>query len=80
MGKEINLMKNYPKTKRDPFARLKSKTEQHRQVAQEFGKEFFDCTRDTGYGGFTYNAKYWGPVIPDFSNHFNRRSAWITKT
>ena len=34
MGIEIDLMKNYPKTKRDPFARLKSKTDQHRQIAQ----------------------------------------------
>ena len=70
MGTEIDLMKNYPKTKRDPFARLKSKTDQHRKVAREFGREFFDGTRDTGYGGFTYDAKYWAPVIPDFSSHF----------
>ncbi len=34
-------------------------------------KEFFDGSRDTGYGGFGYNARFWQPVIPTFQQHFN---------
>ena len=68
---EINLMENYPKTKRDVNARLDEKTERHRKIARKFGKEFFDGSRSTGYGGFTYDPKFWTPVIPDFIAHFD---------
>ena len=70
MGIEIDLMKNYPRTKRDPKARAAEKTEADRQIARQFGKEFFDGERRTGYGGFHYNPRFWQPVIPDFVSHF----------
>ena len=59
MGKEIDLLKNYPKAKRDLTKRLESKTEEVRSVARKFDKEFFDGERKFGYGGFSYNSKYW---------------------
>ena len=68
---EINLMKKYPKTLRNPNARGVSKTEQDIAVARYFGKEFFDGDRSHGYGGFKYDAKFWSPVVPDFINYFN---------
>ena len=71
MGNEINLMKNYPKSKRDVKARGNKKTEIDRKIARRFGKEFFDGDRSQGYGGFNYNARYWKEVIPDFQKHFN---------
>ena len=74
LGREIDLLKNYPKAKRDTQVRAISKTEQDRSIAREFGKEFFDGDRSHGYGGFTYNPKYWTPVIPDFINHFSLKS------
>ena len=36
IGKEINLLKNYPKTKRDPNKRNEEKTEEHRNIARKF--------------------------------------------
>ena len=66
MGKEINLLANYPKSKRNLVERVKEKTEEVRTIARRFGKEFFDGDRNQGYGGFAYNAKFWQPVIPDF--------------
>ena len=71
MGIEINLMENYPRTKRDIFKRLEEKTESSREIARQFGKEFFDGDRKNGYGGFYYNSKYWEPVIPSFQSHYN---------
>ena len=71
MGQEIDLMRNYPKSKRDLKQRVTVKTAQHRAIARQFGKEFFDGTRDTGYGGFGYSEKFWQPVIPDIQAHFN---------
>lgn len=70
MGKEIDLLRNYPKAKRDLSKRLEQKTEQVRNVARKFGKDFFDGDRQYGYGGFNYNPKYWSEVVKDFANHY----------
>lgn len=71
MGKEIDLLIKYPKAKRDLTQRLESKTEEVRSVARKFDKEFFDGERKFGYGGFSYNSKYWSEVVKDFSNYYN---------
>ena len=71
MGIEIDLLKNYPKSKRDPKARAAEKTEEDRRIARQFEKEFFDGERRHGYGGFYYDPRFWKPVIPDFIEHFN---------
>lgn len=71
MGIEIDLLKNYPKTKRDLKQRADEKTEQDRVVARKFGQEFFDGDRKHGYGGFKYMSRFWQPVIPTFIEHFN---------
>ncbi|MFZ3053690.1 MAG: methyltransferase domain-containing protein [Sulfuricurvum sp.] len=70
MGIEIDLLKNYPKTKRDLKQRADSKTEEDRAIARKFGKEFFDGDRNHGYGGFGYMSRFWQPVIPTFQEHF----------
>ena len=71
MGKEINLLKNYPKSVRDISGRLISKTEEDKRIAQKFGKEFFDGSRNHGYGGFSYDPRFWEPVVPTFQKHWN---------
>ena len=70
IGKEINLLKNYPKTKRDVSKRREEKTEEHREVARKFGKDFFDGDRKVGYGGFNYNPKYWTQVVKDIAEYY----------
>jgi SAM-dependent methyltransferase len=70
MGKEIDLLKNYPKTKRNIKERGSEKTEEIRAVARQFGKEFFDGDRKHGYGGFGYMSRFWTPVIPTFQEHW----------
>ena len=71
MSCEIDLLKNYPRAVRDLSKRAADKTEAERKVAQKFGKDFFDGDRRHGYGGFTYNPKFWTPIVPDFQRHFN---------
>ena len=75
MGKEIDLLVNYPKTKRDVKERGASKTEEDRVIARKFGKDFFDGDRKYGYGGFNYNPRFWQPVIPAFKEHFGLTSS-----
>lgn len=70
MGREIDLMVNYPKTRRDPLKRAESKTAEDRAVARRFGREFFDGERRHGYGGYRYNPRFWQPVVPTFREHF----------
>ena len=70
MGIEIDLLVNYPKTKRDLKARAESKTEEDRAIARKFGQDFFDGDRQHGYGGFSYMSRFWQPVIPTFQEYF----------
>jgi SAM-dependent methyltransferase len=70
MGIEIDNLKNYPKTNRDLTARLEKKSEESRVIARRFDKNYFDGSRDHGYGGFSYNPKYWVPVIPDLIERY----------
>jgi ubiquinone/menaquinone biosynthesis C-methylase UbiE len=70
MGKEIDLLVNYPKTKRNLDERIAFKTEADRAVARQFGREFFDGDRKYGYGGFNYFSRFWQPVIPTFQQHW----------
>ena len=71
MGQEIDLLVNYPKTKRQVKERGAEKTEEDRAIARKFGKEFFDGDRKRGYGGYNYNPRFWQPVIPTFQEHFD---------
>ena len=71
MGKEINLLKNDPYAQRDISGRLESITNQDRLIAREFGKDFFDGARGHGYGGFSYNSRFWERVVPDFVKHWH---------
>ena len=70
IGREVNLMKNYPYSKRDISGRVASKTNEDRRIARQFGKEFFDGSRSHGYGGFSYNSRFWEPVVPTFQKHW----------
>lgn len=68
---EIDLLKNYPKTKRNLDERAAGKTEADRAIGRQFAFDYFDGDRKHGYGGFTYQSRFWQPVIPDFQQHFN---------
>ncbi len=71
MGQEIDLLINYPRTKRDVKQRGAEKTEEDRKIARQFGKEFFDGKRRHGYGGFSYNTRFWQPVVPTFQQFYS---------
>lgn len=61
---EIDLLENYPRTKRNIQERGATKTEEDREIARQFGKEFFDGDRKHGYGGYKYQSRFWQPVVP----------------
>lgn len=67
---EIDLLKNYPKTKRNLDKRLSEKTTEIIKIARKFDEDFFDGDRKYGYGGFSYNPKYWTVVVRDLVNYY----------
>lgn len=68
MEKEVNLLARYPKAKRNVKARLGNKDE-NRHIALQFGREYFDGTREQGYGGYRYDGR-WLPIAEDIVRHF----------
>ena len=74
MIKEINLLKKYPKTKRDLSKRGNEKTGEDRIIARRFDKEFFDGDRKNGYGGYYYNSKFWTEVVKDLNNFYKLKN------
>lgn len=67
--REINLLERYPKTKRNISARRLTK-DKNRETALRFGREYFDGTREQGYGGFHYDGR-WIPIAEDIVRHFS---------
>lgn len=70
MGREIDLLVDYPRSKRNVEERGLAKTEADRALARRFGREFFDGDRSHGYGGFSYHPRFWQPVVPTLQAHF----------
>ena len=68
--KEINLLKNYPITKRNLDEALVERTDEVREIARKFDKDFFDGERKYGYGGYNYNPKFWMYVVKDFEDYY----------
>lgn len=71
MGHEINLLAQYPQSKRDLEGRANQRTEEDRQIARRFDQRFFDGDRKYGYGGFNYFSRFWQPVVPSFKERYN---------
>lgn len=66
LGCEINLLERYPKSKRLIEERASQRTKKDIELAKEFGEEYFDGTRNQGYGGYHYNSRFWTDVVQDF--------------
>jgi ubiquinone/menaquinone biosynthesis C-methylase UbiE len=67
---EIDLMDLYPKSKRPIDERGSQITEEHRRVARQFGKDFFDGERLFGYGGYSYHPRFWTDTVALIRDHY----------
>ncbi len=65
---EVNLLKDYPSGKGTRYKR--NYTLEQRLEARNFGKDFFDGTRDQGYGGYKYDGR-WESVVKYFIEYYN---------
>ena len=67
---EVNLLDLYPRSKRPIEERGKLVTEEHREIARQFGKEYFDGDRLYGYGGYYYNPRFWQATVRRFRDYY----------
>lgn len=70
MGREVNLVRALPKTKRNIQAREDAKDPEVVRISKQFGEMYFDGPRDYGYGGYRYDGR-WVPVAHDIIAHFD---------
>lgn len=70
MGQEINLLDLYPRSKRPIEERATLVTERHREIARQFGKDYFDGDRLCGYGGYSYHPRFWQATVKRFWDHY----------
>jgi ubiquinone/menaquinone biosynthesis C-methylase UbiE len=68
-AKLIDLMEHYPVPQNRLSQRFQP-TDDEKSIAKEFGKEFFDGDRRHGYGGFSYNPKFWTKTVSQFIDVF----------
>jgi len=71
MGREINLLEYYPKSKRPIEERGNLVTEKDRAIARKFDIEYFDGDRLTGYGGYSYSPRFWTETVEHIKKVYN---------
>jgi SAM-dependent methyltransferase len=71
VGTELNLLSSLPVTDhaRDWQIRVGKDRPQNATISCEFGKDYFDGDRSTGYGGYRYDGR-WKPVAQDIVEHY----------
>jgi ubiquinone/menaquinone biosynthesis C-methylase UbiE len=73
MGREIDLLRSLPKTKRNIEKRAEQKDESVIAISRKFGQDYWDGDRKYGYGGYRYDGR-WRRVARDMIAHFGLRS------
>lgn len=73
MQQEVNLLARLPKSKRNIAERGAAKTPEVIAKSREYGFDYFDGSRDYGYGGFRYDGR-WVPIAEDFVRHFGLKA------
>jgi ubiquinone/menaquinone biosynthesis C-methylase UbiE len=69
VGREIDLLRSLPKTKRNIQQRAAGKDPEVVATARRFGQEYWDGDRKYGYGGYRYDGR-WRSVARDILSHF----------
>jgi SAM-dependent methyltransferase len=66
---EINLLRRYPKAKRNIQKRTGAQSAENIRIARDYGRDYFDGSRDTGYGGYRYDGR-WVAIAEDMVAHW----------
>ena len=66
---EIDLLDAYPRSGHQLEVRSAA-TDADRRIAREFGQEYFDGPRESGYGGYKYDPRFWTDTVKRIRDHF----------
>ena len=66
---EVDLLRRYPRAKRKIQARNTARTPEAIALSKQYGFDYFDGSRETGYGGYRYDGR-WIPIVEDIVAHF----------
>jgi SAM-dependent methyltransferase len=66
---ETNLLRRYPKAKRNIEKRTEGQSAHNIAVARRYGREYFDGPREQGYGGYRYDGR-WKAIAEDMIAHW----------
>ncbi len=66
---DIDLLQSIPKPKRNVTERATARSAEHVRISRQYGAEYFDGSREYGYGGYTYDGR-WVSVARDVIKHF----------
>ena len=72
IAKQLNLLNTFPKTARNIQSRKLNK-DINRKLALKFGYEYFDGSREQGYGGYTYDGR-WIEIAKKLVDIFNLKN------
>lgn len=61
---QLDLLRALPRAKRNLQARQTAKTPELIALSRQYGRDYFDGSRDVGYGGYRYDGR-WVPVAKD---------------
>ncbi len=67
---EINLLRRYPKAKRNIEKRTEGLNPENIRIAREYGRAYFDGPREQGYGGYRYDGR-WTAIAEDMVAHWD---------
>jgi ubiquinone/menaquinone biosynthesis C-methylase UbiE len=70
---ELNLLARYPKAKRNIEKRTSAQGAENIAIARQYGREYFDGSRDTGYGGYRYDGR-WVAIAEDMVRHWGLKA------
>jgi len=65
---EIDLLRRYPRAKRNIEKRTVGQNEENIRITWQSGREYFDGSWDTGYGSYRYDGR-WLPIAEDMIAH-----------
>tara|TARA_B110000483_G_scaffold243255_2_gene332113 strand:+ start:451 stop:1116 length:666 start_codon:yes stop_codon:yes gene_type:complete len=72
MGKLVNIISNYHNSsKRNYLERMNKKKPKNILIAKKYGKEFWDGSRERGYGGYKYIPGKWTKIAKKLIKKYN---------
>jgi SAM-dependent methyltransferase len=70
---EVNLLRRYPRSKRNVGRRAEAKTDDLVRISRQYGAEYFDGPREYGYGGYRYDGR-WVAIAEDMVAHWGLKA------